>query len=145
MVPGEHQPRQIDVLEEALLSRGSSTESKAFLLGVSRAGTIMTWSRVCATPRGILVMNNRPHRANRSNIAVIDICRSNLGHVKQVVPIVRLKHGASLKLLPLCLSSGERIAPQFEEQRREMLVRQQSLVDELRSVLGVGGSDYSGE
>ena len=76
----------------------------------------------------------------RNDIAAIDIGRSDLGQIKQIVPIVRLKSGSSFKLTPLCLSSGQRIAPQFLEQRHEMLARQQSLVVELRSILGVGGS-----
>jgi hypothetical protein len=109
------------------------------------AGTIMTWSRVYATPQRLLIMNPRPHRARKSDLAAIDICRSDFGQIKQVLPIVRLKNGASFKLAPLCLSSGQRIAPEFREQRHEMLAQQQTLVGELRSMLGVGGFDYSEE
>lgn len=108
-------------------------------------GTIMTWGRVYASPERVLVMSPRPRRAVSSDIAAIDVCRSDFGQIKRVVPIVQLKHGASFNLAPLALSSGQRMAPEFREQRQEMLVRQQSLVGEIRSRLGVGGLDYSGD
>ena len=131
----------------ALMSVGDWEGAIAFLgsLLALWAGTTMTWVRVYATPQRILTTSLRPHRARQGDIAAIDICRSDFGKIKQVLPIVRLKRGGSFKLLPLCLSSGNRIAPQFREQRLEMLARQQSLVEELRSMLGVGGSNYSDE
>ncbi|MGD0875898.1 MAG: hypothetical protein ABSA14_13060 [Acidimicrobiales bacterium] len=129
----------------ALMAVGTWQGIVAFLCSplVLWAGTLMTWSRVYANPQGIVTTSNRPHRAKRNDIAAIDIRRSDFGQIKQVVPFVRLKNGKSFKLLPLCLSSGQSVAPQFRDQRREMLDRQLKLVEELRSVLGVGGSNYS--
>lgn len=109
------------------------------------AGIVMTWSAVYVSHSRISTTRNLPHRAKREQIESIDTCRSDFGKIKQVLPIVRLKNGKSFKLLPLCLSSGQRIAPQFQEEREHMLNRQREIVEEIRSLLAVGGQDYEGE
>lgn len=108
-------------------------------------GTLMTWGRVYATPERLLVTANRPHRAMRNDIAAIDVGRSDFGKIKQVMPLVKRKNGSSFKLQPLSVASGQWNDPQFADQRRELLARQQEMVEELRSMLGVGGSNYNGE
>jgi hypothetical protein len=57
------------------------------------AGSVMTWGRVYVSTERLLTMQNRPHRARRNDIASIDVCRSDFGKIKQVLPIVRLKSG----------------------------------------------------
>jgi hypothetical protein len=135
------------ILGVALMAVGTWQGVVAFVASLVGlwAGTVMTWSRVYATSQRILTMANRPHRAKSSEIAAIDVCPSSFGQIRQVVPIVRRKNGTAFKLTPLCLSSGPTVAPQFREQRRAMLAQQQMFVGELRSLLGVGGSDYIGD
>lgn len=105
---------------------------------------MMTWSAVYVSHDGISTTRNVPHRARRQQIESIDICRSDFGKIEQVLPIVRLRDNRSFKLFPLCLSSGQRIAPQHAGEREELLARQLQIVQEIRGRLGVGGQNYDG-
>jgi len=109
------------------------------------AGSVMTWGRVYVNSNRLLTMTNRPHRATRDHIASIDVCRSDLGKLKQVLPVVRLKDGKSFKLPPLCVSPVVGYTRQTPEQQALMMSQQGNYVREIRSMLGVGGSDYAGD
>jgi len=132
----------------ALMAVGTWQGFVAFFgsLLVLWAGTAMTWSRVYVTPQRILTTSPRLHRAKKQDIQAIDICRSDFGQIKQIVPLVKLKSGRSFRLSSLCISFGnKRDSPQFRERAQHLLPRQQTLVEEMRSRLGVGGSNYSDE
>jgi hypothetical protein len=114
-------------------------------IGALWAGSVMTWGRVYVDSNRILTMTNRPHRATRDQIASIDVCRSDFGKMKQVLPVVRLKDGKSFKLPPLCVSGVVGYTPQTPEQPAQMLSQQGTKVCEIQSLLGVGGTDCAGD
>lgn len=128
-----------------LMLTGAWQGALAFLGGLLAlwAGSVMTWGRVYVNGDRLATMQNWPHRAKRGDIVSIDVCRSDFGKIKQVLPIVRLKDGKTFKLPPLCVSAiGPGCVAQSEEQQSQALKRQEMLVGEIRSSLGVGGLDY---
>jgi hypothetical protein len=102
------------------------------------AGLVMAFGRVVVTPDRLRAMNLWWRSANRDQIDRIDLVRSDFGALKRVLPIVVLKDGRSFRLLRLAWPfrgrGGDKSGLTPEHQ--------QELVAEIRTILGVGGSNF---
>lgn len=116
---------------------GLGTVCFVFGLIFTWAGVQMTWGRVYLTPDRITSMNLWIRRASISEVARIDIRRSDWGKLPRLIPFVVLGNGTSFKLMPLSLASANGF-------KSSQLGRQLEIVNELRSACGADGDDYQG-
>ena len=133
-----------------LLTGGIASLSSSFSLFDAAiffsTGIVCIWAWICGlgyvevTDKWVKSQNFRPRRVRRTDVSRIDVVPWHSRGRTFALPRVFLKDGKSFGLLPLAFAKPMNL----RSTSQITLANQQLLVDELRTVLGVSGADFSG-
>jgi hypothetical protein len=128
------------LLADAFVSRGTHEPPLQYSVLSVLPGLLAIWSGAIMAFGGVIVTSTKIrtlslwwHSARRDDIDRIEMVRSDLRGLERVLPVVLLRDGRSIRLLPLSWT------PRSRTEDRSGLEFQEDVVGEIRDLLGVGG------